>query len=92
MSNFGKPNNKLETKKLYRPNLGATFVSSINKDVLMEYGINNIDFSFGVVIINPKEGYPLYENDFKNGDVIVSINNKKISNTKNIQKRLIFEN
>lgn len=79
--------NKLESKTLYRANLGATFVSTNNKDILTLYGINK-ELPLGVVIINPKEGYPLYENGFKTGDVIISINNIKINDTKELQKEL----
>ena len=79
--------NKLENKKLYRANLGATFVSANNKDVLTFYGINK-ELPLGVVIINPKEGYPLYENGFETGDVIISINDIIIKDTKELQKEL----
>ena len=82
---------KLENHTLKRPNLGGTFVSAYNEEVIKENNIvlDNIN---GVVILDVIKDYPLYNALIIKGDVITRINNTTISNVDELQNEIYSHN
>ncbi len=78
--------NKLEKNKLSRINLGGTFTSTRNIEVVSKYGFSpNVD---GVIILEINKNGLIYTSKLEVGDVIVSLNGKKINNVRDLKKEL----
>lgn len=78
---------KLEKKELKKTTLGANMCNSTNTQILSEYKIDTPNIN-GVVVLDVKKSYPLYNAGLKKGDVITSFNNKKISNVIELREEL----
>ena len=81
-----------KTKKLLNMNyeqlnLGAVMTDSTNSELLREYNIDSTDKK-GVVILNLKEKYPLYEAGLKKGDLLVELDSITITNIDDLKKVL----
>ena len=81
-----------ETEKLLninyeQLNLGAVMTDSTNSKLLREYDIDSMDKK-GVVILNLKEKYPLYEAGLKKGDLLVELDSITITNIDDLKKVL----
>lgn len=75
---------KLETNELNRPNLGAVMTNTTNIELMIEYGINEVNVG-GVILL---EVYESYNYGFQKGDIITKFNNKNINNVNELRKEL----
>lgn len=82
---------KLENHTLQRPNLGATFVSTTNIELLNQYGIV-VDGINGVVALDIVQEYPLSVSGLIHGDIITKINEVVISDVNVLQKEIYSYN
>ncbi|MBR6690875.1 MAG: serine protease [Bacilli bacterium] len=78
---------KLESKELNRPNLGAVMCNTTNTDLLNEYGINT-NHDYGVVLLEVNSLSVLDNAKLQKGDVITKFDNKKITNVNQLREEL----